>query len=212
MRYSGRIGVLVFIVISFIIWHIVHGIKIDLANIVLLLFFGAASWWLGSKYDKAKFLSEKDELTGIYNRRFVEAIFPKILAQVERKKEQLSISIIDCNDFKSINDTYGHKMGDQILITLSHILSNEIRKSDIVARWGGDEFIIISPYSNQEGVKTISNRIEKALFRVSKDVQTDISVSIGTATYPHDGESLDDLIKKADQRMYKVKFRNKERT
>lgn len=94
------------------------------------------------QYDKAKYFSEKDTLTGVYNRRFVEAIFPKLLAQVERKNEQLSLSIVDCNDFKPINDTYGHKIGDEVLITLSSLLAGEIRKSDIVARWGGDEFLI----------------------------------------------------------------------
>ncbi|MEW9671347.1 GGDEF domain-containing protein [Ammoniphilus sp. 3BR4] len=138
MGFTGRIGLLIFTVVSFVVWHFAHGLRFDIFNVFLMIFFGILSWVLGIQYDKAKYFSEKDTLTRVYNRRFVEAIFPKILAQVERNNEQLSLSIIDCNDFKPINDTYGHKIGDEVLITLSSLLSGEIRKSDIVARWGGD--------------------------------------------------------------------------
>lgn len=212
MGYTGRIVLLIFTVVSFVVWHFTHGLRFDIFNVFLVIFFGILSLWLGLQYDRAKYFSEKDTLTGVYNRRFVEFIFPKILAQVERKNEHISLSVIDCNDFKPINDIYGHKVGDEVLITLSSLLVGEIRKSDIVARWGGDEFLIIYPNANEEGVQVIINRIQNKLAKFSESIQIDISISIGTATYPTDGSTLDELIKKADKRMYKVKAVNKKRT
>lgn len=169
-------------------------------------------WWLGKQYDRAKFYSEKDYLTGLYNRRFIEEIFPKLISSVNKKSEQLSISILDCNDFKQINDTYGHKSGDIILKNISTILINSSKESDIIARWGGDEFLIISPYSDQEVTEVMIKRIEKGLRELSQKTGKKISVSAGTAIYPIDNKEMDGLIKIADKNMYKLKTLSKKST
>lgn len=168
-------------------------------------------WWLGKQYDKAKFYSEKDYLTGLYNRRFIEEIFPKLISSA-KKIEQLSILILDCNDFKQINDTYGHKYGDLVLENISTILLKSTSVSDIIARWGGDEFLIISPFSAQTGTEVMIKRIENGLRELSQKTEKKISVSAGFAIYPNDGKDMDSLIKIADKNMYKLKTLSKKAT
>ncbi|MBP1932554.1 GGDEF domain-containing protein [Ammoniphilus resinae] len=157
------------------------------------------------QYDKAKFLAEKDVLTEVYNRRFVYGIFDKMVIKVNANHQKLSLFVVDVNEFKSINDTYGHEVGDEVLLRISNTLLQNTRKVDVVARWGGDEFLIIAPFTDREGTAVIIKRIEKELQELSKQMKADISVSIGTAMYPTDAKTLDDLIKVADKNMYQVK-------
>lgn len=169
-------------------------------------------WWLGKQYDRAKFYSEKDYLTGLYNRRFIDEIFTKIISSVDRKNEQLTVTILDCNNFKQINDTYGHKTGDLVLKNISSLLLNCVRNSDIIARWGGDEFIIISPYTDRSGTEVMLCRIEKELLELSQETEKEISVTAGIAVYPIDSKDLDDLIKMADVNMYSLKNLSKRKS
>ncbi|XFO67319.1 hypothetical protein SPSIL_035140 [Sporomusa silvacetica DSM 10669] len=103
------------------------------------------AWWMGKQYDRAKFYSEKDSLTGLYNRRYVDKVISSLLIQMNRKNAKLSICILDCDNFKYINDKYGHDKGDFVLQEFSRVLVATNKKSNIVARWGGDEFLIIAP-------------------------------------------------------------------
>lgn len=160
------------------------------------------AFWIGKKFDKLRFYAEKDSLTGLYNRRFVSDFVPHLLAQMDRKNEELSIVIWDCDNFKAINDKYGHQKGDLVLQEFSALLLTSIRKSDIVARWGGDEFLIIAPYASEKDIKLIVNRIKHKLQALSKKMQIAISASSGYAIYPSDAKTIDDLIHIADNNMY----------
>lgn len=169
----------------------------------------AIAWWFGKQYDKAKFYSEKDNLTGIYNRRFVEAFFPKIKAMSERNSQNIAVFLIDINNFKAINDNFGHRSGDELLKVLSYQLEISVRNTDIVARWGGDEFIIISPnIKESENVDEIIRRIHDNL-KIISDTYLEVSVSIGSAIYPNEGSTLDDLLKISDKKMYNMKIQTK---
>jgi diguanylate cyclase (GGDEF)-like protein len=208
MKYTGRITI-VTVAFIFIVAARLYGIyylnyslfKIPFFGIIIILIF----WWLGKQYDTVKFLSEKDFLTKIYNRRYVIHTFPKLSVLVDRKKEKLSLFLIDVDNFKMINDTYGHETGDKALQHLSKLLLLNTSKDDIVARWAGDEFLIIAPFTDEKGKEIIINRINKELKKSSEELNIDISVSIGTSEYPSDAKTLDVLLNIADQNMYKLK-------
>lgn len=215
MEYKGRIiGVLLVVIVhttwitygffthkfndpTDIIFHVISlSIEITLAYI------------FGKKFDSYKFLSERDFLSKLYNRRYIFNIFPKLTSQLD-PSEKINVFVIDVNDFKAINDTYGHKKGDNVLKGISKCLKNNMRDTDIVARLGGDEFLLLVP--NQEVVPTelIFKRLEKSLNKLSTKHGIDISISIGKSVFPNDSETLDDLIKLADNKMYEHKFQTK---
>ena len=162
-------------------------------------------WWLGKQYDMVKFLSEIDPLTKIYNRRYIFQKFKKFSVLLDRKNEKLILFFIDINDFKMINDHYGHETGDEVLKHFSNILVRMTSKKDIVARLAGDEFIIMTPFTEEKSRDQIMNRINNELIKISEELNLDITVSIGTSVYPNDAKTLDGLLHIADQKMYKQK-------
>jgi diguanylate cyclase (GGDEF)-like protein len=212
MKYTGRIAI-VTIALVFIVLARVYGmiylnyspINFPFFGMFILLIF----WWLGKQYDTVKFLSVKDVLTKLYNRRYVIHAFPKLSVLVDRKVEKLSLFLIDLDNFKMINDTYGHERGDKVLQHLSNVLLIITSKSDIVARWAGDEFLIISPFTDEKDKEIINKRIHKELKKSFEELKIDITVSIGTSEYPKDAKTLDVLLNIADQNMYKIKSQKK---
>jgi diguanylate cyclase (GGDEF)-like protein len=208
MKFTGRIAVVTIALVSIVVVR-VYGmlyfnyspINFPFVGIFILLIF----WWLGKQYDTVKFLSEKDVLTKLYNRRYVIHTFPKLSFLVGKKAEILSLFLIDLDNFKMINDTYGHETGDKVLQHLSNLLLIITSKSDIVARWAGDEFLIISTFTDEKRKDIMIKRINKELKKSSEELKINISVSIGTSEYPNDAKTLDVLLNMADQNMYKLK-------
>ncbi len=153
-------------------------------------------------------LAYYDELTGLANRLLFYNIGEKMLQDSIRNNKIMGIMFIDIDKFKSINDTYGHAVGDKVLKRVGEVLEATIRQNDIAARHGGDEFLVLltdcKEYCNYE---TIAKRIEESSKKITIDneLEVEISLSIGVSFYPIDGESLDQLISKADKAMYKVK-------
>lgn len=153
-----------------------------------------------------------DCLTGIHNRTFFYKLAEKYLESAKRSGGILGIMFIDVDKFKAINDTYGHEAGDQALIQVARILTQVIRKNDTVARYGGDEFLILLPHllagHNYEIIASrIRNHPDRFITLAGKEVE--ISLSIGVSFYPMDGDSVDQLIAKADQAMYAAKSKIK---
>ncbi len=170
------------------------------AIIALIVF-----WWLGWNYDRLELLSEKDVLTNLYNRRYVIKIFPKLLNLVNRKKENLSLLFIDVDNFKRINDTHGHDKGDHVLRCISRIITENSNQNDLVARWSGDELLILVPSITAKETEKKVRQIHNAISKLTKVLEIDVSVSIGVSIYPTNGENLEDLLKVADQKMYIAK-------
>lgn len=168
----------------------------------LLLFLG---WSLGKQYDHVRFLSEKDVLTQTYNRRFIHELFPRLIALMERKHETMAVTLIDVDNFKFINDTYGHQKGDLVLQRISQLLTKLVRSSDTIARWGGDEFLVIAPFTDRTGSASLMQRIRESVTELSLELKVPITLSMGTSIFPLEGIELIDLIQVADQRMYKQK-------
>jgi len=157
--------------------------------------------------EKLKEEAIRDPLTNLYNRRFLEETLERELARAKRANSPLSIVMIDLDDFKRINDTYGHEMGDLILKELSSFLSAQIRIGDIACRYGGEEFLIVLPGTPlivaQERVDEWRRLfIEKSFPARSEMIQ--ISFSAGIGTYPGHGD-VSNLIATADMAMYEAK-------
>lgn len=146
-----------------------------------------------------------DNLTKVANRALFYELSEKFLNNAKRDKEILGIVFIDIDKFKSINDNYGHKVGDEVLIKVAEILKDATRKSDIVARSGGDEFLMLLPhikdYSNYEKiVSRIMDNDKKIIICNGEEIN--ISLSMGVSFYPDNGDTIDKLIAEADKAMY----------
>lgn len=166
----------------------------------------AISYWTGKHYDKATFYSERDPLTNLYNRRFVTLAFDKILAIANRTNSNIFVLLIDCDHFKKINDQYNHQTGDMVLLQISQLLTANTRKSDIVARWGGDEFLIIGHHKDEAGLQVLLHRIQNESVNFSINMGFPISLSIGSATSSTSQyQDLTSLLKIADENMYRSK-------
>jgi two-component system, cell cycle response regulator len=152
-----------------------------------------------------------DPLTGLWNRRYFNLQLIRILKTAERYKFQFSLIFIDINYFKKINDEFGHNKGDLILKTIAKLLKETCRKTDIIARYGGDEFIIIIEHNDKNGALCLVNRLKKVVSEkyIDKKRTINISIAIGIATYPNDAKENSTLIKIADKAMYQNKKEEK---
>jgi diguanylate cyclase (GGDEF)-like protein len=161
-----------------------------------------------AKEEKTRQIMLHDALTGLPNRVLFEQRLERGLIQAKRRGWELAILFIDIDKFKSINDSYGHDLGDKVLLMVAHRLQSSVREEDTVCRWGGDEFGCLLVDVKQEANATrvaekIVNRITEAC-EINGTVLS-IKPSMGVAIYPADGETADILFKNADMAMYKAK-------
>lgn len=157
-----------------------------------------------TKQDEIYYLSFHDQLTGLYNRRFYE----EELSRLDNERHlPLSVIIADIDGLKLINDSFGHPRGDQLIIKASKAIKTGIRSSDIVARIGGDEFIVLLPSTEKKQVKEVTERIKKLAEKESVEATT-LSISFGYGIKYTSEEDMNDIIKKADDMMYKQKLYN----
>ncbi|QWK20340.1 MAG: GGDEF domain-containing protein [Hydrogenobacter thermophilus] len=162
---------------------------------------------------KIKKLSErkailKDPLTDAYSRYFFEEFLKEEIKKADRFGKRFAILFIDLNDFKLINDTYGHSIGDHVLKIIASKIKDNLRECDVISRWGGDEFAVILP-------ETSCSEVLEIIYRLYHSISYSIgnhkvTLSIGYACYPEHGRSLDELIQEADKGMYKAKAVYKE--
>jgi c-di-GMP phosphodiesterase len=163
---------------------------------------------LYSSSNKLEKASNKDHLTGIYNRRKFNEYSTLIINDAQRYEHTFSLILIDLNKFKPVNDTYGHTIGDKVLIYFTQIINKSIRETDYLFRIGGDEFyLLLSNTSHDEAiiiVKKLRDKLKHSKF-IHGNITLEISASFGIAQYKLDGSKIEDLIKIADERMYKNK-------
>ncbi|HKL76002.1 MAG TPA: PAS domain S-box protein [Halanaerobiales bacterium] len=152
--------------------------------------------------EKIEYLSYKDQLTDLYNRRFFEEEMKRLDTQ---RKLPISIIMADLNGLKIINDSYGHEKGDEILKRTAKILKNSIRKEDVLARQGGDEFAILLPQTQKDEAQEVINRIKRKTDK-TRDEVIPISIALGVATKENKEQNIDNILKKADDNMYQNKL------
>ena len=153
-------------------------------------------------------LSIRDFLTGLYNRRYISHMFENELDRNRRNNTQLSLLMIDIDDFKKVNDIFGHNVGDYVLSEVSKRLLSVSRKVDIISRWGGEEFLILCPETNsleaQKTAKRLLYAINSGEFKEIKKM----TISIGVVTHNKD-ESFESIVNRADKCLYKAKENGK---
>ena len=164
------------------------------------------------KHQEVKYMALHDVLTGLPNRELFMDRFSREIKKAHRSDTNFALLFFDLNDFKDINDKYGHEAGDAVLIEFSKRLSLILRETDTVARWGGDEFLAILPETN---AKEIDVAIDKILNKLKEDFTyndftLELKTSIGVSCFPSDGNSTDELICKADKAMYESKKSKKD--
>ena len=159
--------------------------------------------------NKLYHVATHDQKTGLYNNIFFRDVFILELDKAKRGKK-LSLIIVDIDFFKKVNDTYGHLTADKILERVARVLEKEVRKYDIVARFGGEEFFIMLPAASLKTAKRIAERLRKAVFHDNHLKKHKISVSLGIAEYK-EMDNLDRISKRADKALYKAKKEGRNR-
>lgn len=159
-------------------------------------------------------LATHDALTGLKNRRGFEDYFMATYVKTARRLSRCAVFYMDLDGFKVVNDTYGHKLGDKLLVKVTQLFSQAIREHDFIARLGGDEFVlVVDRYENRQELIQLADRLIAIIDQplLSQYKHDRVGVSIGIATYPEDAEEIFSLITLADQAMYQAKEAGKNR-
>ena len=159
-------------------------------------------------------LSQTDELTGVLNMRAFTALADRVSRQATRYSHPYSIAMIDSDSLKSVNDEFGHQAGNRLLKMLVQCIQQQLRETDIVARYGGDEFVVLLPETTSAGAEKMAKRVRERVavaVLATRDKQISSTVSIGIASYPEHASDLETVMEQADQALYTSKTSGKNR-
>jgi diguanylate cyclase (GGDEF)-like protein len=172
-------------------------------------------WTLLDELKKVENLIHMDDVTGLYNQRKLLKDLDMAISRYKELKEEFSILFIDIDHFKQVNDGHGHLVGTHLLTAMGELLKKTLRESDLIYRYGGDEFVMLIPDVGHEIGKTIGERVlksvKKEIFNITsqkdntKTDQFNLTVSIGVASYPKDASNKEDILSIADRMMYEAK-------
>ncbi len=152
-----------------------------------------------------------DEKTGLYNNKFFESVFEMEIEKAKRGQQKLSLVIIDIDYFKKTNDKYGHIKSDKLLKKLAEVIKNHVRKSDVVARFGGEEFIVLLPETSIEKAKKFCLRLKKSIHLDNMLKKHGITVSGGITQFKSKGDSGEKMKQRADKALYQAKNTGRDR-
>lgn len=190
-----------------------------LTIIALVIFITIISFILYQYEKRIRSISIKDPLTKLYNRLYIENIFENELQRAKRHKKTFTVIFIDIDYFKQVNDTFGHDIGDTVLIEISNILKSNIRSLDTLARWGGEEFIILCPETDIESAKILAEKLRKSVesYNIRVDGRTTCTIvgnktcSFGLSEYTEKDDYTKYIIKRADDALYEAKSSGRNR-
>ena len=184
-----------------------------------LNFFSRVAEELGNILDKTILFLQtredtfRDHLTGAYNRRYFNDRLKIEIKRAERYKRNLSLLMIDIDDFKVLNDEFGHTQGDEILRKLVKVIQKNLRQSDVLCRYGGEEFVVLLPETNAASAKVVGEKLRKAVEKElaiqAIGVKRPVTISVGVANFPADAYSAESLVQTADRRLYLAKRKGK---
>ena len=201
--YAGHIGTAVEMIL----------LSLALADRVRILRNERDSYEEGQR--RFRELSIRDELTGIYNKRYLLKELPLLIEIAVREKQKLSVALLDLDDFKKFNDTYGHLEGDKVLAAFARVIRDCLREGDLACRFGGEEFIVILPGSGWKGARQVADRIRTKLlkqdFKPAQIETVRVTTSAGLAVL-RDEDDYRSLLERADHALYQAKSQGKNRT
>ena len=166
---------------------------------------------LKEKSNLLEYQASHDKLTGLFNRNRFDEIYTKEIKRTKRYNNELSIIIFDIDDFKMVNDTYGHQIGDEVLKEIAKITLNGVREQDINVRWGGEEFLILLPQTNITGALTVASKIKSAIKEhIFTDKSLKITASFGVSQLLDEDDEVT-LISRSDKLLYEAKKTGKDK-
>ena len=218
--YGTRWFSILLILISTVSWFIAEYVAKTELSITLLVWnttvrlivFSTVAYLLSNlklAYEREKNLSQIDGLTGIVNRRFFMEILNVEYERSLRYGRYFTLAYFDLDNFKQINDRFGHQTGDKLLKLVAQTLNQHIREIDTVARLGGDEFALLLPETNYQNGKSALHRLQRQLSNAIEAYSPPVSTSIGAVTFCNLPNSVDEMLEKVDSLMYEVKNNGK---
>ncbi|MBU2062835.1 MAG: diguanylate cyclase [Candidatus Omnitrophica bacterium] len=190
--------------IYFLYWNVI--IRTILFLIVVML-ISRLKQALKKEYEIARF----DFKTGVANSRYFFEVAAMEIERSRRYGYNLTLAYLDCDNFKKLNDSFGHRAGDALLKRLTQTIKKEIRVTDLIARLGGDEFVIFCPQCAEAGARQLMQRVYEQLNKMADEEKVPVTASIGVATFAKLDYTLDEMIHKADSLMYEAKNQGKNR-
>jgi diguanylate cyclase (GGDEF)-like protein len=174
-------------------------------KLAFFLFFSYLSSSLKEALEREKEIARQDPLTNLANRRAFYIIANSQIEIAQRYNKPLTLVYIDLDNFKQVNDKFGHKVGDRLLLALANSLRTNTRSSDTVARLGGDEFVILMPETTASEAKLLIERLKIEILKTMNKNAWPVTASIGVVTFLKFSESIEDMLNKTDYLMYCVK-------
>jgi diguanylate cyclase (GGDEF)-like protein len=160
-------------------------------------------------FAQTEHLATTDGLTGLFNHRHLHQAMERMLERCRREERPLALIMLEIDNFKRYNDTYGHQRGDEVLRIVAEMLRKGSRATDIVARYGGDEFMIVLPDTGKDTAGDVGERLRRAIeaypFRLGENIVTNVTLSVGIAASPDDGDTVDALVDAVDRAQYSAK-------
>jgi diguanylate cyclase (GGDEF)-like protein len=221
--FTGRWNGILYAIVSVLIERIAVSLSGEVATLslalywnstVLLLFFLVVVYLLTeykNRVEREEILSRTDPLTEVANSRYFYTLAEMEIERLSRYEHPFTVAYMDIDNFKEINDRFGHRIGDELLCLVASTMQNNLRITDMVARLGGDEFIILLPETKGEGALTIFFRLRQLLMAALKSRGWEVTFSVGAITFISPPMSVDSMIKSVDQLMYTVKTSGKDR-
>jgi diguanylate cyclase (GGDEF)-like protein len=183
----------------------------DLTVVSILADYAAIAIENARLYQRAEELAVTDDVTGIHNSRYFHQLLERELERARRYARPLSVLFIDLDQFKAVNDTHGHQRGSRVLREVAQLLKASIRSVDLIARYGGDEFIVVLPDTDAATAAALGERLRATVARTEflapEGLRLRLTASFGVAAHPDDAQTKEELVRSADQAMYQAKAR-----
>jgi diguanylate cyclase (GGDEF)-like protein len=178
----------------------------DLRALESVADIAAAAIQNAHSFERAKQMADVDGLTGVFNRRHLEKRIVGEIERLARYGHGMAILMVDIDHFKRINDEFGHMLGDEVLRQISQLMTQHLRKADIICRYGGEEFAILLPETVGESAVGVADKLRKKIEQFSfPGVARPVTISVGVADYPAHGQNRDELVRAADEALYSAK-------